>query len=549
MDGAPLANPFKVSEAGIAEDWGFKPANNGISHIYDIWWEEEDILIARDYLFSADQIHVEDPPSIDGGKASSVLTTERDGGASDTVDFALELDGGDSNKNEPDALILAKFFGGLRRSGFNLDATNYIKAKDTVMEMLRYLDIEVTKELALKLNDHQVDVLISNHNAGASRHSQYLASIGGSWQKTFEVATATDVRHAVTKAQSDAQVGLTYDGILPPEVVPDPWDNKIPQQSAGLIHDGTHFVLIDIYGRVYRHTELFEIDNESITTQYLGGVITEQSSPGNMDFLTVDPVTGYLIVFWQHYIYSSEDNGYTWEEWNWTAPEEIKRWCWGSDGNQATIIGGANGFIGFHTDFVYANFKSGASAFNSPPNAGDIGTVWIQDVSSGYYDGKHRFVAFCADGNLFYNSQLSNQNWTIADAGFSTQNARFARTRISGLRQHMLIKGNTPASVRVHRTFSGLASDASEIQSSDDFAVGWSFGIHELTDGRLLISGKGAFGGSYWYLSRGGGQFYRRGFIEINNFVVNLVAEVLTNGEVELVYESNGRFATITKNP
>lgn len=52
MDGTALPNPFTISQAGTAEDWGFKPADDGKSHIYDIYWNEEDVYLATKYLFS-----------------------------------------------------------------------------------------------------------------------------------------------------------------------------------------------------------------------------------------------------------------------------------------------------------------------------------------------------------------------------------------------------------------------------------------------------------------------------------------------------------------
>jgi len=52
MAGAALVNPFTVSQAGTADDWGFAPTDDKLSHVYDIWWEEENFFIAQNYLFA-----------------------------------------------------------------------------------------------------------------------------------------------------------------------------------------------------------------------------------------------------------------------------------------------------------------------------------------------------------------------------------------------------------------------------------------------------------------------------------------------------------------
>jgi len=487
-------------------------------------------------------------PAIDGGASNTLLVVERTG--SNSLGLAdSELDGGDSAKDTPDANTLARLVGGLRRGGFNLDTTRWVGAKQTIMEMIRHIDQEVAKALDLKLSDPQVDQLISNHNSSTSPHAAQLAPKNGSWINTFEVATATEDRHAVTKLQSDAQIGVTYEGIFPTEVYPDPGTNKIPSSMTGVVHDGTNFIAVDQYGQVYKHTELYAINSYAIAGQYFDGLVP--ASPNtNMDYLTIDPATGYLIVFWKTNILSSEDGGLTWILWPYVAPQEIRRWTWGKEGLDNCIIGGYFGFVAFNPDFVYANAKVNAAYFVSPPNPEVIADTNVQDVSSSYYDGQYRYAAICANGLLFYNSGTPNQNWAAVSTGVYSQNARFARVKKNAIDKIMLLVGNNPASVRLADKFVNLQSVNSEIQSSSSIAASWSNGIHELTDDRLLVStvGSGA-SGSYWYLSRSGGQFYIRGFVALEYFNPKLVVENPINGEVSLIDTARQHFATITKNP
>jgi hypothetical protein len=50
MNGVPLTNPFTVADAGGQNNWGFEPSDSGLA--YDIYWTEEDLYLAKKYIFA-----------------------------------------------------------------------------------------------------------------------------------------------------------------------------------------------------------------------------------------------------------------------------------------------------------------------------------------------------------------------------------------------------------------------------------------------------------------------------------------------------------------